>query len=258
MEECYMTERCMAQCDLGRGFRVMDRFLEKQRLLVIAPHADDETIGCGGLIAKVKDHGGEVFVQVATVSDLEHYDGRDGVTFAHTRSQELAEAMRVLDVDDHEMIFEDRDLHLRLDAMPRRDLVAALEKSSRLSIDRLKPTMIALPAPSFNQDHVAIYEAGITASRPHLASLKPFQKNVLVADSPQLAWNSQPFHPHLYVDISGEYLNRKLEAFSKHESQQRPGPSMGGIDALRVLALQRGREISVEAAEAYQVLRIVV
>ena len=79
----------------------MDRFLGEQRLLVIAPHADDETIGCGGLIAKVKALGGEVYVQVATVSDLDHYDGQDGVTFAHTRSEELAEAMRVLEVDDH-------------------------------------------------------------------------------------------------------------------------------------------------------------
>ena len=84
----------------------MEHFLGEQRLLVIAPHADDETIGCGGLISKVKAAGGEVFVQVATVSDLEHYDGRDGVTFAHARSEELAEAMRVLEVDDHEVMFE--------------------------------------------------------------------------------------------------------------------------------------------------------
>lgn len=236
----------------------MDSFLGEQRLLVIAPHADDETIGCGGLIAKVKDRGGEVFVQVATVSDLAHYDGRDGVTFAHTRKEELAEAMRVLEVDDHEIIFDDSEWHLRLDAMPRRELVAAMEKGSRLAIDRLQPTMIALPAPSFNQDHVAIYEAGITACRPHLAALKPFQRSVLVADSPQLAWSPHPFHPNVWVDITGPYLDRKLEAFSKHESQQRPGPSMGGIDALRVLALQRGREISVEAAEAYRALRLVL
>ena len=236
----------------------MDSFLGEQRLLVIAPHADDETIGCGGLIAKVKDQGGEVFVQVATVSDLEHYDGRDGVTYAHTRTEELAEAMRVLEVDDHEIIFDDTKWHLRLDAMPRRELVAALEKGSRLSIDRLKPTMIALPGPSFNQDHVAVYEAGITACRPHLAALKPFQRFVLVADSPQLAWSPEPFQPNLYVDITGAYLDRKLEAFSKHESQQRPAPSMGGIDALRILALHRGHEISVGAAEAYRALRLVL
>ena len=36
----------------------LDAFLSRQRLLVIAPHADDETIGAGGLIARVKAAGG--------------------------------------------------------------------------------------------------------------------------------------------------------------------------------------------------------
>ena len=44
----------------------MDRFLSEQRLLVIAPHADDETIGAGGLMARAKDVGAEVYVQVLT------------------------------------------------------------------------------------------------------------------------------------------------------------------------------------------------
>ncbi|MFQ5654662.1 MAG: PIG-L deacetylase family protein [Planctomycetota bacterium] len=236
----------------------MDRFLSEQRLLVIAPHADDETIGCGGLIAKMKDLGGEVFVQVLTVGDLDHYDGGEGETRAHTRAEELAEAMKVLGVDDWEILINDSDQHLRLDRMPRRDLINLFEREARLASDRIRPTVIAIPAPSYNQDHVAVYDAAVTACRPHLAALKPFQRLVLVADSPQLAWNPRAFRPNFYVDISGSYLERKLEAFAKHESQQRPSPHMGGIDSLRLLALWRGREISVDAAEAYECMRMVV
>ena len=235
----------------------MDRFLSEQRLLVIAPHADDETIGCGGLMAKMKDVGGEVFVQVLTVGDLDHYDGRDGHTQAYTRADELAAAMEVLGVDDFEILINDSRWHLRLDHMPRRDLVNLFERESRLAIDKIKPTMIALPAPSFNQDHEVVFKAGITACRPHLAELKPFQRMVLIADSPQLAWNSETFKPNFYVDIT-KHLPAKLEAFSKHESQQRPSPHMGGIESLRLLAEWRGREISVEAAEAYECMRFVV
>ncbi|MEM7165457.1 MAG: PIG-L deacetylase family protein, partial [Planctomycetota bacterium] len=235
----------------------MDRFLGDQRLLVIAPHADDETIGCGGLMAKMKAVGGEVFVQVLTVGDLDHYDGRDGHTAAYTRSDELAAAMDVIGVDDWEILIEDSDWHLRLDGMPRRDLINLFERESRLAMDKIKPTMIAIPAPSYNQDHEMVYKAAITACRPHLATLKPFQRMVLIADSPQLAWNIEAFHPNFYVDIT-DHLNTKLEAFAKHESQQRPSPHNGGIETLRLLAEMRGREISVPAAEAYECMRFVV
>ncbi|MCI0650855.1 MAG: PIG-L family deacetylase [Planctomycetes bacterium] len=235
----------------------MDRFLSEQRLLVIAPHADDETIGCGGLMARMKAAGGQVFVQVLTVGDLDHYDGREGRTMAYTRAEELAAAMGVIGVDDFEILINDSDWHLRLDRMPRRDLINLFEREARLAIDKIKPTMVAIPAPSFNQDHVAVFHAAITACRPHLAALKPFQRMVLVADSPQLAWNSATFKPNFYVDIT-QYLEVKLAAFAKHESQQRPAPHMGGIDSLRLLAEWRGREISVQAAEAYECMRFVM
>ena len=49
-----------------------------------------------------------------------------------------------------------------------------------------------------------------------------------------------------------------FEAFAQHESQQRPAPHMGGIESLKLLAEWRGREISVEAAEAYECMRFVI
>jgi LmbE family N-acetylglucosaminyl deacetylase len=231
--------------------------LSKETLLVIAPHADDETIGCGGLMAKTKAAGGKVFVQVLTVGDLDHYDGKAGRVSGKTREEELASAMEVLSVDDWEILIKDSDLHLRLDHIPRRDLVNLLERESRLAMDAVRPTLVAIPYPSYNQDHEAVYKAAITACRPHLASLKPFQRTVLLADSPQLAWGREPFRPNFYVDL-GEFLEVKLRAFAKHESQQRPSPHIGGIDTLRLLAEIRGREISVQAAEAYECLRHVI
>ena len=65
----------------------LEDFLSEQRLLVISPHADDETAGAGGLMARVKDAGGEVFVMVLTVGDLNHYDSNEGQTKANTRAK---------------------------------------------------------------------------------------------------------------------------------------------------------------------------
>lgn len=234
----------------------LEEFLSNQRLLVISPHADDETAGAGGLMTRVKQAGGEVFVMVLTVGDLQHYDSKEGKTLASQRATELSKAMETLGVDDWEICFEDNKLHLRLDHFPRRDIVSRIERDSKLAIDRIKPTILALPAPSFNQDHEILYKAGITAARPHLASLKPFQRMVLTMDAPQLAWGSYAFRPNFYVDIS-ECLETKIKAFECHKSQLRPDPHQGGTEALRMLAYSRGREISVQAAEAFECMRFV-
>jgi LmbE family N-acetylglucosaminyl deacetylase len=235
----------------------MEDFLSRQRLLVIAPHADDETVGAGGLIARVKQAGGRAFVMVVSVGDLDHYDNREHPTKGSTRAAELANAMKTLKVDDFDILLPDEEMHLRLDSIPRRDLINLFEREGRLSIDKIEPTMLVLPAPSFNQDHEAVYKAGLTATRPHLATMKPFQRIVLIADAPQLAWNRNIFHPNLYVDIS-EVLPLKLKAFSCHKSQQRPDPHQGGIDAIRILAEARGREVSIKAAEAFECMRFIV
>ena len=236
--------------------QALEDFLSNQRLLVISPHADDETAGAGGLMYRIKQAGGEVFVMVLTVGDLDHYDSKDGQTLANTRADELSNAMNVLGVDDWEICFNDSDIHLRLDNIPRRDIVSRIERDSKLAIDKIKPTMLALPAPSFNQDHEVLYKAGITAARPHLANLKPFQRVVLTMDAPQLSWSADSFKPNFYVDIS-DCLDKKLEAFRCHASQLRPDPHQGGVEAHRILAESRGREISVMAAEAYECMRFV-
>lgn len=236
----------------------LSEFLGKQRLLVVAPHADDETVGAGGLITRVKEAGGEVFVMVMSVGALDHFGAMGGRVTGETRRRELESAMKLLEVDDFEIVLADENLHMRLDTIPRHDLVNIIERKARLSTENIRPTAIVLPAPSFNQDHEAVYKAGITACRPHMAALKAFQRIVLIADAPQLAWSKEHFHPDFYVDISGKYIEKKLAAFACHKSQLRPSPHQGALDALKLLAEWRGREISVEAAEAFECYRFVI
>lgn len=258
----------------------------RHRLLILAPHPDDETFGCGGLMAKVKAEGGEVYVIVASFADLHHYGvpseatqvrdraavrtgGRPTVAGVETRvlstpgararglvtgaerASELDRAMAVLGVDGYEVLFTDPDTHLRLDAMPRRDLIAYIERDARYAIDRIEPTAMILPEMSYNQDHEALFKAGFVACRPHLPQDKPFIHLVLSCDAPQLGWNFTAFHPNFYVDIT-EHLETKLRAHACHRSQLRPAPHHASLENLERLARLRGAEVSVAAAEAYR------
>jgi LmbE family N-acetylglucosaminyl deacetylase len=225
-------------------------FWRGQRLLVVMPHADDETFACAGTIGKVKDLGGEVYVVIASVGDLVHYDGQHQHVLGNTRADEVRSAMRLLGVDGYEVLFNDPKIHLRLDAVPRLDLINLIERDGTYAIDRVKPAVLILPALSYNQDHEVIFKAGFAACRPHLPDVKPFVRLVLSADAPQLAWSAEAFQPNFYVDIS-DYLARKLKAHACHQSQLRLPPHHASLEHLERLARVRGAAVSVGAAEAF-------
>jgi len=236
-----------------------DAFLAKQRMLVIAPHADDECFGCAGTMARIKHLGGEVYCIVCSVGDLKHYDGTTHNVSGGTREEELKSVMEYLDVDDWEVLFRDEQTHLRLDAIPRRDLISLFERDAKLALDRLKPTMVAIPVSSYNQDHDAVFRAAWTALRPGVPSIKPFQPIVLGYDNTSLFWSleREKFHPNFYVDIS-DFLDNKLKALSMHQSQMRDAIHHSSVQNVEFTARVRGREISVEAAEGYMVFRHVL
>ncbi len=233
-----------------------DEFLARQRLLVISPHADDESFGCAGTMARIKDLGGEVYVVCCSVGTLKHYDGTAARVEGSTREQEFLAVMDYLEVDDWDILYRDADTHLRLDMLPRRELIALLERDGKLALDKVRPTMLAIPVGSYNQDHEAVFRAAFTAARPGVPEIKPFQPLVLGYDNTSLFWSleREKFHPNFYVDVS-EYLDRKLTALSMHASQMRDAIHHSSVQNVEYAARVRGSEVSVAAAEAYMLFR---
>ena len=239
-----------------------DDFLAQQRILVITPHADDETYGCAGTIARTKALGGEVYVVLVSVADFVHYgvgvDSGPKLVSERTRLAEFSSVMRHLKVDDWDVLYTDAANHLALDAVPRKELVGLLESQGRLAIDKLNPTMVMLPARSYNQDHEAVFLAGITATRPGCPD--PGEKYtvpfVLTYDNTSLFWSGESthFHPNVFIDIS-EYLDTKLDALRMHASQLRGPLYHGSPEGLELATRLRGREVGVEAAEGFVLLR---
>jgi N-acetylglucosamine malate deacetylase 1 len=232
-----------------------DEFLAAQRILIITPHADDETYGCAGTIARVKALGGEVYVMLVSVADFAHYG--NGIVTAKTRVDEFTSVMRYLKVDDWDVLFTGPDTYMALDTMPRKELVGWLESGGRLAIDKVNPTMVMIPARSYNQDHEALFLAGVTATRPGCpGTAKRTVPWVLVYDNTSLFWSgdSPRFHPNLFIDIS-EYLDVKVTALTMHTSQLRGPLYHGSPENLELATRLRGREVAVEAAEGFMLLR---
>jgi LmbE family N-acetylglucosaminyl deacetylase len=240
---------------------LVDEFLARQRLLVIAPHADDESYGCAGTMARIKALGGQVYVVLASVGDLTHYaeadDGaRSKFVTKSTRLAEFEAVMNYLKVDDWDVLFSDAETHLALDTVPRKQLVKLIESTGRLAIDTVRPSMMMIPASSYNQDHEALFHACVTATRPGAPGQKHTVPFVLSCDHTSLFWTADraPFIPNFYVDVS-DYLEVKINALRLHTSQLRPPLYHGSPEALELATRVRGREVSAEAAEGFHLLR---
>jgi N-acetylglucosamine malate deacetylase 1 len=240
--------------------RLEEFFWSRQRLLVISPHADDETFGCAGTMAKVKSYGGKVYVILVSVGTVVQFTPAGVKKISGgVREKEFTDVMRFLKVDDIDILYKDAETHMRLDAMPRRELVERFETGSKLSLQKLNPTMIALPAISYNQDHEAVFKAGFTACRPHIRDIKSFQRIVVGYDNPAISWSleREKFHPNFYVDIS-RHLETKLQAVSMYKTQEKPSTHHASIESIEYLSKVRGREISVDAAEAFVSYRFAI
>src|SRR5262249_230437 len=102
----------------GSRTEVADALFTGRTVLVIAPHADEETFGCGGTMARAKALGASVFVMVVSVADLVHYSQDHPLVSGGRRASEFHQAMEVLGVDGTDILYHDERVHMRVDALP--------------------------------------------------------------------------------------------------------------------------------------------
>ena len=221
-----------------------------ESVLVIAPHADDEALGAGGLIAKLRRQQCAVHVIFACVDGMQHY-GTDHRTTVAEREAEIDQVSKLLGFT-HTTLYKGQDLIERLDTVAQRDLVDAFEAA----INRWRPDLLLLPhGVDFDQDHVACFRAGFAAARPIPQALgKHLPKRVASYEMPKLTWSAEAFQPNLYIDIGAD-LPAKLAAIEAYASQFRAPPHLRSLANVTALARLRGSECGVDYAEGFRIHR---
>lgn len=234
--------------------------IRKQKLLVIAPHPDDEVLGCGGLIKKLKDAGSKVYVIFLTVGETDDYSGR-GNSSARERIKEIEKAAKFLRYDDYRIAFPGNDFHLKLDQVPQKDIMYEIEKGKGISLDTIKPTIVSTPQLSdYNQDHRAAAEAVFAATRPAPDSTKPLQKIVLGYEPVATSnwWDTSSRSLNMFIELTDKDLSAKLKALRLYSSQVRTGHHPRSIASIKHLAYFRGLQAGAKAAEAFFSYRIII
>lgn len=221
-----------------------------KKILVVAAHADDEILGCGGTMARHSRAGDDVKVVLLTDGVGARGEGRKEEI---TRRQ--CAMTKALDCVGATLLEQYQIPDNAMDALSRRELIHTMEAP----LLHFAPDIIYTHhGGDLNIDHRYCLEAILTIFRPQphcqTARILSFE----VASS--TAWAGYDilpaFHPHYYVNIS-DTLEAKKQALCAYAEEMRDFPHARSIKALEHLARFRGSQVGVEAAEGFVLQRAI-
>lgn len=216
------------------------------KVLVFAPHPDDEILGCGGTMIKHVNSGNEVYVCIVTKGCLPLFP------------PEGTERNRGEARSCHQRIGVKKTFFLDFPAV-------MIEKENRYEINgkildvikEVQPDEVYIPHwGDMQKDHQIVADACMVALRP---KYEPKVKRIYGYETmSETAWNApnvqNEFIPNVFVDIS-DVLDKKIEALGFYETQLSPFPDARSIEAVEALAKYRGALMHVKAAEAFMLIR---
>jgi LmbE family N-acetylglucosaminyl deacetylase len=213
-------------------------------VLIVAPHALDEVLGCGGAIALHAAAGRPVHVLVLCGDDSGH-DGK--------RRDAAVQAMALLGAQPPRFCGFPEN---RSDTVPLTDIVSVIERTT----GELRPSTVYVSNGSnLNIDHQIAFRAAATALRPLPGSPVAEFYGYEIPSSTDWApaGFGEAFRPTHFVEIT-HVLERKLKALEIYSFDMRAEPHARSPASVENLARARGASIGVFTAEAFTVLRTIV
>lgn len=219
------------------------------KIVVIAPHPDDEVLGCGGTITRLSSEGHSVYVLIVT-KGTEPMFPAEGTLQSR---KDAIEAHNMLGVQ--ETVFFDKFPAALLDTIPHSEL----NKAIRMEIERLTPDVLFVPFPGdIHIDHRIVFESSLVSCRPNGGFIPRiiFAYETLSETNWNAPFITPRFEPNTFIDIY-KYLEIKVNAFLSYSSEVRLFPNERSVEAIRALAKHRGATVNYHAAEAFVMIRSV-
>jgi N-acetylglucosamine malate deacetylase 1 len=217
------------------------------RVLSIAVHPDDETLGCGGTLLKHAVRGDEIHWLIVTEAAAPLWDD----AYRAVQARQIAAVREAYEFASLSWL---KFPSARLDTLPLGELIPAL----RERVAAIRPEVVYVPNRSdVHSDHRIVFSAAMAVVKSfYMQSLGV--RRVLACEAPSetdaapaLAENG--FIPNVFVDVSTTFA-RKLEIFRLFATEVHDGFGPRGTSAVEALARHRGATVSVEYAEAFMLM----
>lgn len=217
-----------------------------KKVLIVVPHPDDETLGCGGTLLKHAAAGDHLYWLIAT--EMTSQTG-----FSEQRMQCREKEIKA--VAGHYGFREVIRLGYSTTCLDREPLSELVRKISCV-LDKVKPQIMYVPFyGDIHTDHRIISSAVSSCTKWFRNS---FWERILAYETPSETGycfeDVNIFKPNTYIDIS-KYLEKKTGIMKLYHGETHEFPFPRSRDAVQALALHRGAEAGYKAAEAFVLLR---
>ena len=224
-----------------------------KKVLIIASHPDDETLGCAGLIAKETLNGTDFFVLFIGEGSTCRFDdpnSDEALASITDRNQNAEKAMQILGVNEYS--FNNFPCG-RFDTLPIIEINKVIEKI----ISEYKPdTIFTHSSNDANSDHRICYESTIMATRPGALNSVESVFSYEVLSSSEWSFDNA-FKPNYFIEIGRKELSKKCEALETYGAEVREFPFRRSSKGVEILAMLRGMQSGFHYAEAFKLIRTI-
>lgn len=224
-----------------------------KKVLIIVAHPDDEILGMGGTIAKWASEGAEIALLIVTDGSTSQY--KDHSNLNKILERKKVETKKAADIVGISHIYYGGLPDMRLDMTAHTLVNNAIENV----IDEFDPEIVYTHFDGdVNKDHQCVFQSTLVACRPvpgqKVKELYSFSVPSSTEWSPQ---NSKTcFNPNLYVNIEGEFAEKKYAAMAEYKTELRAFPHPRSVEALRILDQANGIQVGLSCAESFVIHRL--
>ncbi len=215
------------------------------KVLVVSPHPDDETLGAGGTLLKYKKQGHKIYW--LNITDVNEEFGWDEKRIAHR--QEQIEAIRgFFGFDGY------YNLSLpttKLATIDEGDIISKI----RAVFDDVQPSWVLIPGQyDAHSDHRIVYNCCMAAAKSFRS---PYIKRITtmeIVSETDFGFQNERFVPNLFVDITEE-MDKKLEAMKIYDTEIEEVPFPRSLENIKAHSLMWGGYCNSRYAEAFCIVK---
>lgn len=215
-------------------------------VLVISPHPDDETLGAGGTLLKLKCDGHKISWLNVTSVKAEYGYAEERV---RERNEEINKVKHAYSFDGF------WNLEMEPAGMDKYETGTLVSRFKQI-FEETKPELLLLPYQyDIHSDHRIIFDAIYSCTKAFRA---PYLKIVLsmeILSETDQTLEENGFAPNVFVDVS-PFIDKKIEIMKIYKSEIDTAPFPRNENAIRGLAAYRGATAYYKYSEAFRLIKI--